>query len=49
LVRQGYRAHHFGYEQVIDGWAATESTVIELLRYPPPGRNRRKLGVAGHQ
>src|SRR5690606_8047786 len=35
LVRQGYRGHRFGHEQVINGWTDVEATVVELLRYPP--------------
>lgn len=34
LVRRGYRVHHFGYDEVIHGWAKVEATVRELLRYP---------------
>jgi very-short-patch-repair endonuclease len=43
LVRQGYRGHRFGYDQVMFGWLQVEETVLELLRYPPPG----DIGMAG--
>jgi hypothetical protein len=35
LVRQGYRGHRFGYDQIMSGWSKVEETVLELLRYPP--------------
>jgi very-short-patch-repair endonuclease len=34
LVRQGYRVHRFGYQQIVYEWVDVEATVRELLRYP---------------
>lgn len=40
LVRLGYRIHRFGYDQIINQWPEVEATILELLRYPPPGPRR---------
>lgn len=46
LVRQGFRCHRFGYDQVIHHWDEVAATVRELLR-AAPGAVRPGHGRAG--
>ncbi len=39
LVRRGFRAHRFGFDQVVLDWPNTEAAVAELLAYPPPNKH----------